>query len=465
MKFRLLIILFLFTNIQACKDKVEDVIVIEEEEEEEEEEMETDEIPTIIPTGNEAYLSEDSDYIFNQAALHTFELKLPVASLEQLDNDPTAEEYVAGTLIFQGDTISPVGIRYKGSIGAFVNCLSGSGFLNPSGYKTCTKLSMKVKINWEGREERFFGLKKIQLHSQNNDASQMRDRLGYWLFKEMGVPSPRAVHARLVVNGEYVGLFSLVEQIDGRFTRHNFEDGKGNLYKEIWPLTTSGAPQSEQAYINSLKTNEDENPSVHIIKNFAQAIADAEDEDLKTVIANTMDIDKIMAYCVVDRTIRHDDGPFHWYCVGNCFNHNYFWYEEPNAEKLHLIPWDLDNTFNNINGLNTITTITDDWGEISNNCQPFSNGGGFALLQRSAACDKLTYGWTTYEEEFETIKQAFIDGPFSESETNSKLDEWAAQIQAATAEASDLHDDAVKPSTWQSEIEALKVQLSIARQQ
>ena len=44
-------------------------------------------------------------------------------------------------------------------------------------------------------------------------------------FSEKGVPAPRSVHARLFINGEYNGIFALTEQIDGRFTRENFEDG------------------------------------------------------------------------------------------------------------------------------------------------------------------------------------------------------------------------------------------------
>ena len=34
---------------------------------------------------------------------------------------------------------------------------------------------------------------------------------------------------------------------------------------------------------------------------------------------------------------------------GNTYeNHNYFWYEFPNENKLQLIPWDLDNAFENL---------------------------------------------------------------------------------------------------------------------
>ena len=78
------------------------------------------EVETKVPSGDEKYLSTKSDYIFDQDRLHTFELDLPEASLAALDDDPTAEEYVEGSLTFEGETISPVGIRYKGSVGAWV---------------------------------------------------------------------------------------------------------------------------------------------------------------------------------------------------------------------------------------------------------------------------------------------------------------------------------------------------------
>ena len=345
-----------------------------------------------------------------------------------------------------------------------MNCTSGADWANPSGRKICTKLSMKVKINWEGREEKFFGLKKIQLHSQNLDDSQMRERLAYWLYREMGVPAPRSIHARLLINGEYVGLFALTEQIDGRFTRYNYDDGKGNLYKEVWPITENAQPQSEQIFLSNLKTNEDDNPSVELIQSFAQDIANADDNNIKDVISEWMSVNEIISYAVVDRTIRVDDGVFHWYCSGGgCSNHNYYWYEEPNNKKLHLIPWDMDNTFENIiSNANPVTPVKDDWGEISSNCNPFSYGL-LGIQQKSAACDKLTAGWVKFEDEYEALLTQFKEGPLASTQTDLLLDTWAEQIRSATEEAHQKHDDAISISTWENTMSTLKSQLQFAR--
>ncbi len=194
-------------------------------------------VPKVIPHGNEKYLTTKSDYIFDQSKLHTFELKIPGSALNELDKDPSAEKYVAGMLIFEGDTLSPIGVRYKGSIGAWVGCLSGDNIFDPSGFKICTKLSMKIKM---GSGQKFFKLKKLQFHSQNQDPSQMHERLAYWLFREMGLPAPRSVHARLVINDQYRGVFALTEQVDKSFVKESYKDADGNLYKGVWPLRREG---------------------------------------------------------------------------------------------------------------------------------------------------------------------------------------------------------------------------------
>lgn len=415
-------------------------------------------------TGTQQYLTLDSDYLFDQNELYTYELLLSEENLKFINDDPAAEEYVDGSIVFQGDTLHNVGIRYKGSIGAFVGCVSGSDWTNPSGRKTCTKLSMKVKINYEGRQEKFYGLKKLQFHSMKNDESQMRERLGYSLFREMGVAAPRVVHAKLLINGEYNGLFALVEQVDGRFAKQNWDDSEGNIYKEVWPLHMDGHPLTEQKYIAALETNE-ETADVSLMMEFGTALQEAEtDDEIKNVIEKYMNVTEALSYSVVDRMIRHDDGPFHWYCDQTCTNHNYFWYEEPGNEQFHLIAWDLDNAFENILGnANPVTPIADKWGETRNNCEPFPSGF-FFLEQWSAACDKLTGGWASYETEYEDIKKEFKEGPFTPAAINEKMTAWSEQIEAATQEAAQLYDDAISLNTWDRAMDRLLQGIAFQRE-
>ena len=156
-------------------------------------------VPIIVPNGSEIYLNQPSDSLFRENHLPILEIDLPTGALNYINSDPSAEIYVEGSLTYNGETISPIGIRYKGSVGAFVGGLSGEDWLNPSGRKTATKLSMKFKIDWKGYHSTFYNLKTLQLHSMNLDNSQMHDRLGYWLFRKMGVPAPRCIHTKLYI--------------------------------------------------------------------------------------------------------------------------------------------------------------------------------------------------------------------------------------------------------------------------
>ena len=147
----------------------------------------------------------------------------------------------------------------------------------------------------------------------------------------------------------------------------------------------------------------------------------------------------------------------------NCSSHNFFWYENPSTRKLHLIPWDLDNAFENIIfHANPVTPIADAWGESTNDCRPF-NYGSWGLRQWSASCDKLTNGWVQYDALYQDKIRQLKEGPMAESKTDELLDRWSQQIYSATEEASLLHGDAIGISAWQNAINELKAQLSYAR--
>ena len=225
-----------------------------------------------------------SDYIYDQSKLHRFNIIISQENLNLINNDPTAEQYVDASFIFEDKIIRDVGVRYKGSIGAFVGCLSGPDWSNPSGYKTCPKLSMKIKINFK-EDKKFYDLKKLQFHSQNLDPTKMRERLGYYMFRNFGITAPRSNHALIYINGEFNGVFANTEQIDGPFTNKNFINKGGNLYKEVWPVDDQGKSHNIDYFINGLRTNE-EVSDVSIIKNFSEELAAIDYSNSWSVVQN-----------------------------------------------------------------------------------------------------------------------------------------------------------------------------------
>ncbi|MCP3936196.1 MAG: hypothetical protein GY708_12590 [Actinomycetia bacterium] len=387
----------------------------------------------VPPVLDPAWDIAGSDALFGSGEILTFELTLDPEDLAFLDADPTAEEYVEGSFVFNGQTVGPVGIRYKGSLGSFIECVDGPNLFEPSGAKSCSKLSMKIKINWDDPGAEFFGQRKLQFHAMNRDESMMRERLAYLMFAEMGSASPRTAPTRLIINGEYAGLFLLVENIDGRFTRDRFDDGTGNLYKEAWPFTHEGEITGEEVFIDSLRTNEDEDPSADLIRQFARDIEDISGSDDVTAVLEVLnrstDLDDLLGFAAVDRAIINDDGPFHWYCgEGDCAPHNYFWYEEPASGKIHLIPWDLDNSLLPETARPmAVIRIADEWGQTSSDCRPFAFGP-LGVRQRSASCDPLVAALVLLEDEYKQRRAEFLAGPFDPGRVAGLLDEWSSQL-------------------------------------
>jgi CotH kinase protein len=94
------------------------------------------------------------------------------------------------------------------------------------------KRSWKADLEPEGDGERLAGMSTVNLKAMFNDPSQMREALAWRLFARAGVPASRHTYAKLALNATYMGLFSVVEQVDRRFLKDRFGDNdEGNLYK------------------------------------------------------------------------------------------------------------------------------------------------------------------------------------------------------------------------------------------
>jgi hypothetical protein len=436
-------------------------------------------LPAPVPDAAGRVVAEPADKIaeiYDQSVLRSFELKLEDKDLAILDANPAAEKYVPGKLVYDGKEYGPVGIRYKGSIGAFVFCVAESTPENPTkigGAKTCPKLSMKISFNEYDPNGRFFGIKKLVFHSMNHDGSLMKERLGYWLYRQLGVPASRAVHARLSINGKYQGVFMNVEEVDSRFTKAHFGDGDGNLYKEVWPTHVPGlgAPATAEVWGAGLQTNTDKNPSFARALAFSQALMSEGGDARGRALLDWMSIPNVMRFIAVDRTIRADDGPAHFYCLmGGCGNHNFYLYEEQKASRMWLIPWDLDNSFvvtgSLANDGDKFLHVLDEWNDHSVQCKPRPGLVMAGLQQLPPSCDPLWNGLGCYfDREYQTALSELLAGPFSERIVEEKLTVWSAQISAAVADAYAADNRQLTPKDWTDSLAELRARIVVLRAQ
>jgi hypothetical protein len=104
--------------------------------------------------------------------------------------------------------------------------------LRNSGNRTLWAPKRSWKVDLDDGDDRVAGMSCLNLKSMYNDASQMREALAWGMFGFAGVTAPRHTYARLGVNGRYLGLFSVIEQVDKEFLAGHFPGKvRGNLIK------------------------------------------------------------------------------------------------------------------------------------------------------------------------------------------------------------------------------------------
>jgi spore coat protein CotH len=419
------------------------------------------------------------DQVFDETEVKSYYLTFSDAEYEKLMDMSTLlidrttvneDRYVKASLRVGDSELAAIAVRFKGqfSIWGCVDQATNTRRVRVEPFfgniDVCQRFSLKLDFNEYDEQARLDGLKKLNLHAMAADPSKMRERLGYSLYRDMDVLAPRAVHARVYINGEYHGLFAAVEEVDGRFAANRFpKTGDGNLYKEIWPAVHVTRADANEA----LRTNDDPaRANVSDFMAFQAAVGAASEADFATKLGPYLDFDYLARFIVVNRAINDFDGALAFYFGWGPppANHNLYWYHDGESGQFKLIPWDLDKSLwtpepnfwsdNAPHGQN----ITPNWNVISNSCSGYTawfDNLGVSYKMMAIDCDPLLklLRAQIYDEQ-QAMTEAFIAGPFSEASVKAKLDAWRAQIAEA------VEDDPLLDSAhWQSWVDALLADL------
>jgi spore coat protein CotH len=360
----------------------------------------------------------DAIELFESAEVPSFEFELPEERWTELKANALAEEYVEANVRFDGELVGSVGLRFKGSYGTLGLCFDRDGAL------ICPKLSMKVKFDEYAPGLRFFGLKRLNFHSMIRDATKLHEHIAYGLYREQGLPAPHSSWAVLKVNGEPLGLFAMVEQIDGRFTANRFSGGgDGNLYKEAWPQSDSDA-----YYGARLETNDGIGDNEGMLS-FAQALSSAPESERNGVLGSFMDLDALYRYMALDDAIANSDGITAIYCETEpCENHNYYFYQDEARPFFTLIPWDLDAALTPNNPFSQIPH----WSVRPADCEV-----RYAVWDKEViapGCDPFFQALASDNQAYRNAVDELLSGAFAEEKVLSAVDRSSAFIEGAVAE-------------------------------
>ena len=180
-----------------------------------------------------------------------------------------------------------------------------------------------------------FGARKLNLNAEYIDFALMRNYLSNELFTWAGHPAPACSYVNVFVNGEYMGVFVQIENIDEDFLER-FGKQQGSLFKaknhggNMSPLTHDGY------YPFTYEPDEDnEKNALHDLKSFLCRMKYWSDEDFEDKIEQEIDVDNFLLYEAVLFSLVSNDN----------FTKNYFFYNNPDSHEYEIFPWDNDATF------------------------------------------------------------------------------------------------------------------------
>lgn len=251
----------------------------------------------------------DTEELFSIDHLPRFDLYLDDASWAALEAEPKV--WVPGRFVHDDTIIELVGIRLKG---------------NHSFRGLDEKPSFKIKFNEYVPGQRFLGLEGLTLNNMVVDSSMLREWIGYRVFRELGVPAPRAGFAQVYLNDLEYGLYIDLEPYDDEFLARVYDDPTGNLYE-----SDKSADLNRDIWSWDQDEGEDESrDDLLAFSELAMQDGDAVFYGPDAVV----DMPRFLAFMAGEVFVGHFDG--------HMGRHNFFIYHEPTLDLWTYQPWSLD---------------------------------------------------------------------------------------------------------------------------
>jgi spore coat protein H len=247
--------------------------------------------------------------VFDRDVLHVVSITVAAADLPQLDEHTDVR--VPATLVFDGETLTQVGVRNKGQT---------------SFQPVSQKPSFSVKINEFVPGQKLDGLKKLLLNNTVQDPTWCNETLTYETYRRAGLPAPRVAFAVVTLNGVPKGIYSIGEAVNQQFLAREFgaDMDQGNLYEGPWDFSQS----IDQA---DLKDEVEENRSKADLQALTDIVLSAADDGFADRLAARLDVDQfIRGYAVDAVTVAWDGYAYDAW--------NYYMYDHPKDNRFVFIP-------------------------------------------------------------------------------------------------------------------------------
>ena len=296
------------------------------------------------------YRTVKAEGLYDPSLIRTFHLTFTQSNWQTLltSGRTTGSNTVATLVLDNGATNTGVGARYKG---------------NTSFSMGGTKKSVNLEVNFTNDTSELLGYETVNLNNAAGDETIMREAVYFNVMSRYTV-SPRGALARLFINGQNWGVYSLAQQGDSDLVKEWFSSADGDRWRApnagggtgggpggggpggggmfasslsalSW-LGTSNVATYKSNY--ELKHTSDETSAWLRLVHACDVLNNTALSELRNKVEEVLAVDRWLWFLAIENIFADDDSYFNK-------GADYAFYWEPESGRIHPIEHDGNESF------------------------------------------------------------------------------------------------------------------------
>jgi spore coat protein CotH len=271
--------------------------------------------------------AQTADDLFSGTAVTALQVTMHSRDWETLRANFTANTFYPADVTWNGVRVRNVGIRSRGL-----------------GSRSGIKPGLELNFARYSSRGQFLGLKGLVLDNLTTDPSMIRERVAMALLRRLGIPASRETHAQLFVNGQFVGLYAIVEPVDPIFVQRTLGDSSGTLFEYHWvtPFYATFPGENLDVYRPLFEARSQEVKSTFdlydSIRELFRAINQAPADSFRDEVNRYLDLESTLKLIAAESFLAEWDG-----VLGYAGMNNFYLYRDAVTGQSRMLPWDADH--------------------------------------------------------------------------------------------------------------------------
>jgi hypothetical protein len=279
------------------------------------------------------YIHDDAGEFYHHQHIHTLELTFYNPNYHAVLKswkENNIESTLPAIMNYNGNQYDSVAVKYKGN----------STFAVPNSFGN-PKLPYNIDLNDYVPGQNIQGYRKMKLGNAYFDPTFAKEVMASYIYKRY-MPCYESNLIRLVVNGNYLGVYVNQEDVGNQFLKKHFKENSGPFFKcepkteeeaghpVDWPsLVWHGADTLSYYESYERKSPTGWNEFLNMIEVLNNDIANIE---------SVINVDRVLWNFAVTTVLSNED------TYNTTIIHNYYMYQTADG-KFQMLPWDLTESF------------------------------------------------------------------------------------------------------------------------